>query len=158
MKKNSIYKFLALVFLIIAGPKVQAQDEATIKNIVESRHFLFKAQTALPSGSASRQLEANYYDVKVVKDSVIAFLPYFGRAYSVTMYPSDGGINFTSTSFGYTMTKGRKGGWDIDIRPKDARDTRELSLSISASGSAELQVMSDNRQPISFYGYIAKLE
>ena len=155
MKRNSIYRIAIFSIIILAGIKLSAQnDEATIKNIVEAQHFIFKAQIALPSGSASRQLESDYYDVIILKDSVIAFLPYFGRAYSVTNYPSDGGINFTSTKFDYTITKGRKGGWDISIKPKDARDVRELSLSISSSGSAQLQVITENRQPISFYGYV----
>ena len=159
MKRDSIYRIAIFSIIILAGINVHAQnDEATIKNIVESQHFIFKAQIALPSGSASRQLESNYYDVIILKDSVIAFLPYFGRAYSVTNYPSDGGINFTSTKFDYTITKGRKGGWGISIKPKDARDVRELSFSISAGGSAELQVLTDNRQPISFYGYVTELK
>ena len=158
MKKNGIYRTFVFILIAIAGMKVQAQDEAIIKNIVESQHFIFKAQMALPSGSASRQLESNYYDVIILKDSVMAFLPYFGRAYSVTNYPSDGGINFTSTKFNYTITKGRKGGWDISLKPKDARDIRELSFSISSGGSAELQVLTDNRQPISFYGYVTQLK
>ena len=158
MKKNSVYGIFVFLLIAIAGMKVQAQDEAVIKNIVESQHFIFKAQIALPSGSASRQLESDYYDVKILKDSVIAFLPYFGRAYSVTNYPSDGGINFTSTKFDYSITKGKKGGWDISIKPKDAIDIRELSFSISVGGSAQLQVMSDNRQPISFYGYVTDVK
>jgi hypothetical protein len=136
----------------------QNDDEAAIKNMVETQHFVFKAQMASPSGAASRQLELNYYDVKVSKKSLEVFLPYFGRAYSVTNYPSDGGINFNSAKFDYKITKGKKGGWDISIKPEDAITVRELSFSISASGSGELQVMSDNRQPISFYGYITKLE
>ena len=158
MKRNSLNRIAIFLIIILAGIKLHAQnDEATIKNIVEAQHFIFKAQTAIPSGSASRQLESNYYDVIILKDSVIAFLPYFGRTYCVTNYPSDGGINFTSTKFDYSIIKGRKGGWDISIEPKDARDIRELSFSISSGGSAQLQVMSDNRQPISFYGYVTEL-
>src|SRR5689334_10890757 len=128
MKKNSIYKFLVAALLIVAGLKVHAQDEATIKNIVESQQFIFKAQMALPSGVASRQLELNYYDVKVSKKDLEVFLPYFGRAYSVTNYPSDGGINFNSSEFDYKITTGKKGGWDISIKPKDAINIRELSF------------------------------
>ena len=158
MKKNSIYRIFVFLLIAFTGMKVQAQDEAVIKNIVESQHFIFKAQTALPSGAASRQLESDYYDVKILKDTIIAFLPYFGRAYSVTTYPADGGIKFTSTKFDYKITKGKKGGWDISIKPKDDINTRELSLSISSSGSAELQVITENRQPISFYGYVTELK
>jgi hypothetical protein len=160
MKRNSIYKIVTSLLLISAGLYTNAQndDEATIKNIVETQDFVFKAQMVLPSGAASRQLEINYYDVKVSKKSLEVFLPYFGRAYSVTNYPSDGGINFNSAKFDYKITNGKKGGWDISIKPEDAVTIRELSFSISKTGFADLKVMSDNRQPISFYGYITKLE
>lgn len=160
MKKNGINKIVASLLLISASLFTNAQNdnETTIKNIVETQDFIFKAQMALPSGTGSRQLEANYYDVKVSKKTLEVFLPYFGRAFSVTNYPSDGGINFNSAKFDYKITSGKKGGWDISIKPGDAINIRELSFSISKTGFADLQVISDNRQPISFYGYITKLE
>jgi hypothetical protein len=159
MKKSSLFYFIFLLTFLVSGICTQAQnDEVTIKNLVESQHFIFKAQTALPSGAASRQLESDYYDVRISKDTIISFLPYFGRSYSVGNYGSDGGIKFTSTKFSYSITKTKKGGWDISIKPKDANDVRELSLSISVSRTADLKVISDNRQPISFYGYITTLK
>ena len=38
-----------------------------------------------------------YYYLKVSKDTVVAYLPYFGRAYTAPADPTEGGIKFTST-------------------------------------------------------------
>ncbi|HEY6082088.1 MAG TPA: DUF4251 domain-containing protein, partial [Chitinophagaceae bacterium] len=66
-----------------------------------------------------------------------------------------GGIQFKSRNFDYTVTEGKRGGWNILIRPKDVKDIQQLSLSVTTSGYASLQVISNSRQPISFNGYIA---
>src|SRR4029079_1054284 len=121
---------------------------------VQSKHFVFKAQTVLPTTGGSRQLTTEY-EVKLSGDSVVAYLPYFGRAYSVA-YGERGGIDFTSTKFEYKIKQGKKGGWDITIKPADAKDIQQLNFTISENGYANLQVKSNNRQPISFYGYIVK--
>ena len=132
-----------------------AQDkESAVKNLVESQNFVFKAQTVQPTNGRTRQLTSEY-DLKVLKDSIIAYLPYFGRAYSPPVNPSEGGIQFTSTEFEYKKTNRKKGGWDIQIKPKDARDVRQLDLSVFKNGSATLGVNSNNRQSISFNGYVA---
>jgi hypothetical protein len=101
----------------------------------------------------SRQLTSDY-DVKVAKDSIISYLPYFGRAYTAPLDPTRGGIQFKSKDFEYTISNKRKGGWDILIKPKDVDDVRQLSLMISEDGYGSLQVLSNNRQPIIFNGYV----
>ena len=132
-----------------------AQDKVTaVKNMVESQNFVFKAQTVQPTNGRTRQLTSEY-DLKVLKDSIIAYLPYFGRAYSPPVNPSEGGIQFTSTEFEYKKTNRKKGGWDIQIKPKAGKDVRQLDLTISENGSAYLVVSSNNRQSISFNGYVA---
>jgi hypothetical protein len=70
------------------------------------------------------------------------------------MNPTDGGIKFTSTRFTNTTTARRKGGWDVLITPTDVNDVRSLSFTISEDGYTTLQVISNSRQPISFYGLI----
>jgi hypothetical protein len=70
------------------------------------------------------------------------------------MDPGQGGIKFTSKDFDYTATPRTKGGWDVQIKPKDYRDVQQLNLRISEDGYASLQVTSTSRQTISFNGYI----
>lgn len=81
-------------------------------------------------------------------------MPYFGRAFVAPMNPSEGGIRFTSTDFNYTVKDRKKGGWDIAILPKDAKDVRQMLLSVTESGYGSLQVISNNRQQISYNGYL----
>ncbi|MDO6430720.1 DUF4251 domain-containing protein [Flavitalea sp. BT771] len=153
---------LALLALTSLPGHMNAQDTkqdkkaakaAAIKSLVDSQTFVFAAQTALPMSGRTRQLTSDY-DLRVTKSSVISYLPYFGRAYQAPLDPSKGGIQFTSKDFEYTATPGKKGGWTILVKPRDYRDVQQMTLSISDDGYGTLQVISTNRQPISFNGYI----
>lgn len=131
----------------------QAQENRNVEGILNSKNYIFIAQSASPVGGRFRQLTAEY-DLRVLGDSVVSFLPYFGRAYSAPVDPTKGGIQFTSTDFEYEQTARNKGGWIINIKPRDVQDVRQLTLTVTQSGSASLQVISANRQGISFNGRI----
>ena len=147
-----------LVFVLVLTTRINAQpDQSVVKTSVESKQFIFHAQTALPTSGRSRQLTSEY-TLRIFPDSLISYLPFYGRAYSVPYGSSDGGFNFTSTKFEYTATPGRKKGWDISIKPKDVTDFREFSLSLSDNGYGTLQALTINRQLISFAGYITQIK
>lgn len=120
---------------------------------MNSKNFVFKAQSVSPTGGNLRQLNTDY-DLRVFGDTVRTFLPYFGRSYSAPIGATDGGIKFTSTDFDYKLAERKKDRVEVLIRPKDAQDVRQMLLSVSKNGYASLQVLSNNRQPISFNGYI----
>ncbi|HTI94274.1 MAG TPA: DUF4251 domain-containing protein [Puia sp.] len=152
--------FALLIFLTPFVTSAQSGTEdkkaaklAAIKNMVESQNYIFKAQSASPMGGRVRQLTTDY-DLKVTKETIVSDLPYFGRAYSAPMDPSKGGIQFTSKNFDYTLTPGKKDGWSVLIKPKDYSDVQQMTLTISSTGYASLQVISTNRQPISFNGAV----
>jgi hypothetical protein len=146
--------FISLFAVVVANITAAQDKSSTIKDIVESRQFIFHAQTALPASGASRQLTSEY-DLKVSKNSVVSYLPFFGRAYSLPYGTNEGGFNFTSTKYDYSITERKKGGWEINIKPKDVVDFREFSLTVSENGYGTLQALTNNRQPISFTGYIS---
>ena len=155
IKKTLVNTLLISTTALISFYTTYAQDKVSaVKNMVESQNFVFKVQTMHPMNGRTRQLTSDYA-LKILKDSIIAYLPYFGRAYSPSINSSEGGIQFTSTEFEYKKTNSKKGGWDIQIKPKDGKDVRQLDLKISENGSAYLLVSSNNRQSISFSGYIA---
>jgi hypothetical protein len=145
---------VGIALLCTAFAHAQDLDKSTLQNFIQSKQFVFKAQTVLPMTGAARQLTSDY-DVRFNGNSITAYLPYFGRAYSAG-YGEGGGIDFTSTKFDYSVKQRKKGGWDITISPKDAKDVREMNFTVSEKGYATLQVSSDNRQPISFMGYIVE--
>ncbi|EHQ27166.1 DUF4251 domain-containing protein [Mucilaginibacter paludis] len=129
-----------------------AQKEAEVKGLVESRNYVFKAEFAQPMRGGSRYITPDY-DLTVSKDSLVAYLPYFGRAYIAPINPQDGGVMFTTTQFDYNMAE-KKNSWEIVFNTRNAKDVQKMYLSVGKDGYATLQITSNSRDPISFRGYV----
>lgn len=142
---------LAVVSMMNAVNAQPSKEE--VAKLISNKNFLFRAQQAMPTGGRTRQLTSEY-DLQVKKDTIVTFLPYFGRAFNAPIDPSKGGIDFTTTDFEYNISPARKSGWNISIKPKDGNDVQEMTLSVSESGYGTLLVRSNNRQQISYYGVI----
>ncbi|MCL2726755.1 MAG: DUF4251 domain-containing protein [Bacteroidales bacterium] len=155
---------LTLCAFITAGSVLYAQEKRSkselrqestekVQRLVNAQEYKFVAQYALPMTGRSINLTSNY-DMIVTKDSVMAYLPYFGRAYVAPANPSEGGIKFKSADFVYTLKEAKKGGWSAHIALKEANHHYEITLNITTTGSANISVSDNTRQPISFNGYI----
>ena len=151
--QRSKYKNGFLFFmLLLCITAVQAQDKnENLKAGLDAKRFTFDVRTVLPTSGSARQVSGSGYNIKLQGDTLHSNLPYFGRAYSAPM-GSDAGYTFTSTKFEYTVNDRKKGGWEVSIKPKDVSNVRELLLTVSENGSAVLQALSNNRQPISYNG------
>ncbi len=134
----------------------KAAQAAKVKSWMDNQNYTFVAQSALPMGGRLRQLTSEY-DVRVTKDSVVSYLPYFGRAYTAPLDPTKLPLDFKSKDFTYTITPRKKDGWDITIKPKDVQDVQSLQITVSSDGYSSLQVTSTSRQPISFNGYVTEI-
>lgn len=132
----------------------KAAEFTSTKNLIESKHYVFDVQSVSPATGHTRQLTP-YYTLEVNGDTLVSDLPYYGRAYVAPIDPSNAGFNFTATKFSYTINNRKKGGWDILIEPKDGNDVRQMSLTVYQNGSANLVVISNNRQSISYYGQVS---
>lgn len=151
---------LCIMSMLLAVSLSKGQQAATpttgdIASIVKSRKYEFVAESANPMRGRTIFLSPGYSFV-VRPDSLLSHLPYYGRAYQATFDPSSAGIKFTSTDFEYTEKPRKKGGWDIQIRPKDVQQS-QLYLSIHDNGRASLRVISIDRQTISFQGFIRQV-
>jgi hypothetical protein len=153
MKLFKLSSFLILL-TILGSSAVMAQDlePATVKNIIQSKNFIFKAEYVNPQSGSTRPLTSEY-DVSVKSDKVVSYLPFFGRAYTAPVNPAEGGIKFTSLKFDYTIKQKNKK-WDVRIRPRDVSDVQDMYLTVFDNGKASLRVISTNRQSISYDGYI----
>ena len=166
LKHNSIKTFLVLTAAIISintadaqTPKKDKDSEKTteVENILKDNKFMFVAESMNPMGGRTMFLNSTY-DVRITPEKVQSDLPYFGRAYVAPIDPTRSALQFTSNEYEYITKRTRKNGWDITIQPKDTREVRQMTLSISSNGNAYLQVLSNNRQPISFSGRIKDLK
>jgi hypothetical protein len=154
--KQNVRILLLLLIGVAAGINSGAQEtnSTNLKTILSGKNFVFKAQSAWPLQGTVVQLTAGY-DMRVLQDSINTYLPYYGRAFTAA-YTGEGGINFTSKKFDYKLKEKQKGGWELTIKPADTRDIIEMNYSVSINGYATLQVISNNRQAISYYGVIEK--
>lgn len=136
-------------------PSVEKTEKAQLLNEqIESFHFKFNATHAYPQSYKSIYL-SSYYDVKVSLDTVQAYLPYYGRAYTAPIDPNEGGIKFVSTNFDYNIKEGKKAGnWLITIQTKDTSRPYTLYFDLWNNGTARLSVHDRNKQTISFQGDI----
>lgn len=170
----STIKKLGFAALCLIALNSNAQtDKATTTKIVDEKNFIFVATSAIPLNTmdVSRvlnkmagpptggtiNLNTDNYDLRITPDSVISYLPFYGRAFNATPYGGnndESGYKFTSTKFTYETKKGRKRGWDITIQTKDVKDNVRMNLSISEGGYATLSVVSMNKQSITFNGYL----
>jgi hypothetical protein len=160
IKRKSILRFLLLTSsLLISCSTTQtavekAQKALRIEQKIQSSHFTFKAEYAHPISFQPIFLTTPY-DLKVSKDTVQAYLPYFGRAYVAPMDPAQGGIEFTCTQFDYNVIKGKHhGNWIVTIKTSLPDRSLSLNINIWENGSARLTVEDPNRQSISFEGNI----
>jgi len=166
------FKNFLILGLLFSGLQLKAQtSEETTAKIIDAKNYVFAATSATPlnvadinnvmsrmpgyTGGGNINLSGSNYDLSVTPDSVVAYLPYYGRSYTPKIGdPNDSGIKFKSKNFSYKSTKNKKGGWLIQIRPKDVKDSYNLTLSVTQTGSASLTVTSNSQQSISYTGNI----
>lgn len=168
-------KTLLITALAFSGLNAVAQtDQATTAKIVEAKTYTFVARSVTPlntqdiSSVMSKMpgamqggvinLTETYYEVKVTPDSVVAFLPYYGRSFSAPINQDDAGVKFTSKKFNYKSTKGKKRGWDTLIETKDAKESYRLAFNISDNGYVTLSLNSNNKQSVTYQGYLKENE
>jgi hypothetical protein len=116
---------------------------------------------SLPNTTSTRilDLSGGNYSIDVRKDKLDVTLPYFGRVFN----PSYGNSNqnsyrFTSKDFVVTKSQGRKGKSIVKIKVKDQSTVDEITIEVFKNGKAFTSIRSNDRQPISYDGYITKNE
>ena len=148
--------FLTLFTGYVYGQNPNSGSEKTTPGTLEegigNKSFAFKPQSVKPMKAGSRQLNADY-SLVVKGDTLVCYLPYFGRVYQ-SAGATDTGLDFTSYRFDFGVKVRKKGGWDISIKTKDQRSQQQFSFTIFENGSASLNVISSDRESISYQGRV----
>ncbi|WP_265132639.1 DUF4251 domain-containing protein [Chryseobacterium oranimense] len=175
MKKYiSLIFIFGFLFLFQSCSSQASLDSKTVDALVSSEEFTFYAQRAHPTNidviqvmnsmqnaSATRILELNdNYTVELKKDSLDVELPYFGRTYNASFNTSGTRsiYRFLSKDFKITKSQNKKGNWTLKIQPNDIRDVYEIYIEVFKNGKAFVSMRSNDRQPITYDGYLSKNE
>ena len=126
------------------------QLEKKVTGMLDKDHFKILVDRAVPSSGRSVNLTSSY-SLRIHGDSILASLPYFGRAYSVP-YGGSGGIQFKEVATEKKVSPIKKGGSMIKFRVKTNDDTYTFQVSVYTNGSTTIHVSPANKQSISYYG------
>ena len=128
-----------------------------IKGMVESGQFLFVARYAKPMSGQQVQLTSSY-DLRIDRSLVSAWLPYFGRSYHVDYKSNKEGIRFRETVRNIRVDYDeRKQAYQVSFDVNTQKDYYRMQMWIAENGTANLTVVSNNRQSISFNGVVEEL-
>lgn len=156
--------FAGMLFIFMQPGCSPAKHSATvvtsnefIAQAITADNWIFSANQALPQRGRSRNLTGGY-EVVCRKDTLLFYLPYFGRAYSAPIGETTSPLNFKTTNFSFNKTTNDKGRWNITVVPKDYREVQSCGFTLYENGSAQLNVQLTNRSPISFSGFVRRGE
>jgi hypothetical protein len=131
---------------------VPTPDET--REAILSDNWVFVAQTALPQGGRSRVLDSRY-DVRLGRDTLNSFLPYFGRSFSgAGVMGNSNPLDFRSMKFTVDRQELKKGGWRVTIRPNDVQAVQSMTADLFDNGSASMNVTLTDRTPMTFQGRV----
>ncbi|OPC04363.1 hypothetical protein BAS10_14900 [Elizabethkingia meningoseptica] len=107
-----------------------------------------------PAGGAFRLLDLSYgYGFKLQPNELNVDLPYFGRVFTPSFDTSKNGLKFNSKNFNITKKQDKKK-VSYTIRVNDVQGVQALYMDVYNNGKAFLSVNANDRQPISYDGYI----
>lgn len=143
-----------------------------VQELIQSKNFRFVAQRAnptnldvvnilnsLPNYSANRVLNLDPgYGVNFSSTEIKTSLPYFGRSYVAQFGDtSKNGYNLTLKNFSVDASKSTKKKTILNYSINDSQEIQQIIIEIYPNGRAYVSINSQQRQPISYDGYITDL-
>lgn len=145
-------------FQVVDKKEKRAKARLEMAQLIQNGRFRFVARSANSNLGNFNHLTSEY---DMVFDSlrIKAYLPYFGRAYSVPYKTGSGGVKFDLTAQNIEQKwNERKKLFTISIRLNDKEDSYTIFLTAGLDGFADLKIDFRNRQWINYYGTIEKIE
>ena len=129
-----------------------AEQAAKVKSALTERNYKISVDRMYPMKGGSKNVSYGY-SVEVRNDSLISYLPYFGRAYSVP-YGGGKGLNFSERIGSYEEALLKNGKHHIEIGVTNEEDTYLYTIDVFDNGSSTIAVQSRQRESISYSGKI----
>jgi len=135
----------------------KAKQRLEMAQLIESGKFRFVARSANSELGNFNNLTSSY-DLVFDSLKVVAFLPYYGRAYSAP-YGGNGGVKFDLKAEKIDrIWNERKKMFTISTELADSQDSYSIYLTTSLDGYASVKINFRNRRWISYNGTIEKIE
>ena len=129
-----------------------AEHAALVKSALNNREYKIAIDRMYPMRGSSRSVSFGY-SVEVRNDTLISYLPYFGRAYNVP-YGGGKGLNFSAPIGSYQEYMKRNGQRHIEIGVTNEEDTYLYTIDVFDNGNSSVEVRARERERISYSGNV----
>ena len=128
----------------------RAEKALAVERALASRHYVVDVQMMYPRRGRAVNVTSNY-SLEIKGDTVVSYLPYFGRAYSI---PYGGGkvFNFSAPIISYESARDRKGKTYVRLVTDNEEDVITFQLEIFDNGQTTIDVQAREREPITYSG------
>ena len=128
----------------------EAKIERAVAKMLAEHRYAVTVNMMFPRNGRAQNVTSDY-SLEVRGDSLVSYLPYYGRAYSV---PFEGGkgLNFATLIKNYHSEKGKKGNTRVEIEVDKTEDCNRHSLDTFPNGTTTIDVNDRERDPISYSG------
>lgn len=157
MEKNKrLWSVILIAFIATSFSFAQSEPEKKenainqLKEVVDSKEYKINVNMAHPRRGRTVPLTSNY-SLEIKNDSVISYLPYYGRAYSIP-YGGGDGLRFAAPISDYSVSYNKKGRARISVTTRTSEDSFKFNIEIYPGGSANFDVNMQNRESIRFTG------
>ena len=135
----------------------QKEDYQKTKDFIDNEDFVFEADWATSYKGKRINIAGDGYTLIIKRDGSIAYLPFYGRAYSGTSYGGDGGIKFEVEGVSYdTQHNDKKTKTKIKYEIKHKSENYDIYLTVYSNGNANLSISSNNRSNMTYNGKITQ--
>ena len=148
---------MAVLALVACSTLTPEEKEArkvaraqAVEKALADRHYSIDVQMMYPQRGPVKNISGNY-SLEVKGDTLVSYLPYFGRAFQVP-YGGGKGLNFTAPILSYREGKLKKGLTRIEIVTRNDEDQYFYTLDIFENGRATVDVVARERDNIRFDG------
>lgn len=131
----------------------KAHVAAQVGQAQTDRHYKIIIDMMYPQRGRAINVTSDY-SLEVRNDTLVSYLPYFGRAYSLP-YGGGKGLNFSAPLRRYVATKAKKDMTRILAETKNEEDCYAFQIEVFDNGRGTVYLRSREREPVSYSGRIA---
>ncbi len=131
-------------------PAEQKELARKVNAALDNRHYTIDIRTMSPLRGPMKTVNSDW-SLEVKGDTLISYLPYIGRAFSVP-YGGGMGLNFTAPISDYQERPGSKNARQITIQVSNNEDTYTYIIEVFDNGNSSIDVQARNREGISYSG------
>ena len=173
---KTIFKIMTVLlgFIVMSSCTTQNIEKfAAVESLLQQGEFTFVAERAnptnpevvkvmasIPGNNSSKMLNLDSgYTIEIRTDELEVTLPYFGKMYTENIEPDKKIYQITAEDFAtkdFTINKkdGKKGSTVFNIVANDQQNIKKMNMEVFKNGKAHVWVDSNDKQSISYDGYI----